>query len=156
MFIAHKTESGEEQSLKDHLVGVAEMAKSFSVPKFKELAYIVGLLHDVGKYQESFQKRINGANIQVEHFGCGAQAAYEKYGKIVKYILASCIAGHHSGIPDGGTEGDTEYDYTLKARLQRCFEDYQTYEKEISLPDFSVNDFLHLFEDEPWNDKYNF
>ena len=62
----------ETQSLRSHLEGTARIAESFAVTPWKEVAYNSGLLHDVGKYQSSFQKRIRGASIRVDHSTCGA------------------------------------------------------------------------------------
>lgn len=37
---------------------------------------------------------------------------------ILSRMMEYCIAGHHSGIPDGGTTNDYETDPTLTGRLK--------------------------------------
>ena len=51
-YIAHSANSnGEEQSMKQHSKGVAELMKSFALANdFAEIYSYCGLLHDLGKY----------------------------------------------------------------------------------------------------------
>ena len=60
------------QTVKEHAEGTAELAAAFAIPKLKELLYQCGMLHDIGKVSDKFQRRIDGANIRVEHSVCGA------------------------------------------------------------------------------------
>ncbi|MEO5657098.1 MAG: CRISPR-associated endonuclease Cas3'', partial [Nitrospiria bacterium] len=62
-YIAHRRElDGATQSLEDHLLGVAEMAKSFAAKVgLKEQGELVGLLHDLGKYSKEFQTYLQSA-----------------------------------------------------------------------------------------------
>ena len=102
--LAHLRESPsgslESQSLQDHLHGVACMAGDFAA-KFesREWGYLAGLWHDLGKYQEEFQQRLQGAAISVEHSGLGAALACEK-SREKGLPLAFALAGHHSGLPN--------------------------------------------------------
>ena len=108
-YVAHKNEStGLIQTVKEHSENTASLCREFAIPELKDFLYVIGLLHDVGKFQESFGKRINGANIKVEHSTCGALAAKEKYAipDPMALMMEYCIAGHHSGIPDGGFPND--------------------------------------------------
>lgn len=146
-YIAHINKfTDETQSVKAHCENTAELCREFSVTELKEFAFTIGLLHDVGKYQKSFVKRINGANIRVEHSTCGAQAAAEQYGKITALMMGYCIAGHHSGIPNGGFPNDD--DSTLRGRMGRKFEDFSEYKVELSLPQLEEKKWLeYLLED---------
>ncbi|MCD8206864.1 MAG: CRISPR-associated helicase Cas3' [Bacteroidales bacterium] len=65
----------EWQPLREHLENVADTASYFALDGFKNCAYIEGLLHDVGKYQESFQGRLRGSTKAVDHAVCGAKEA---------------------------------------------------------------------------------
>lgn len=150
-FIAHKkvNNEGKEviQTVREHCENVAVLAKNYSVPEFKELIYICGLLHDIGKYQIDFQRRISGENIAVEHSTCGAKVVQESFTDqdvpvCIEHIMESCIAGHHTGIPDTGSMTDTCDMPTLEGRLQRTFQDYSVYKQEISVPELSVNEIL--------------
>jgi len=126
--------TNEVQTIKDHSLCTAEMAKNFSVAELKPLVYSLSLLHDIGKYQPSFQERINGKNIRAEHSTCGAIEAKKLFGKGASSLIAQyCIAGHHSGIPNGGNFADTKDDVTLQGRLKREFEDYSDYKSELTV-----------------------
>lgn len=136
VYKAHVDESsGEIQTVKEHSENTALLCKEFSLPALKDMMYAVGLLHDIGKYQALFQERIDGKNIKVEHSGCGAKVAIQKYPGIVGYLMAYCIAGHHSGIPDGGFQNDTPDKSTLSGRVKREFDDYEIYKKDLNVPE---------------------
>ena len=134
--IAHINEfTGEIQTIKEHSENTAELCRSYSVPELKDFMYALGLNHDVGKYQGSFSRRINGENISVEHSTCGAIAAEELFSSgAVSLIMKYCIAGHHSGIPDGGLPNDRSDEATLYGRMKRKFEDFSEYKNELDIP----------------------
>jgi CRISPR-associated endonuclease/helicase Cas3 len=73
-----------------------------------------GLLHDVGKYSDAFQRRIAEDAGRVDHATGGAKEASELYGKEVGRLLAYGIAGHHGGLPNGGNADER----ALLSRLQ--------------------------------------
>lgn len=127
--------SGDIQTVREHSENTALLCSEFSFPDLKDMMYVIGLLHDIGKYQSLFQRRIDGENIKVEHSGCGAQIAIQKYPSIVGYLMAYCIAGHHSGIPDGGFKNDTPDQPTLSGRVKREFDDYTAYEDDLRFPE---------------------
>jgi CRISPR-associated endonuclease/helicase Cas3 len=93
------------QLLKDHLMSVADLAKQLALSArpddkgFAQLAYITGLLHDLGKYQRAFQVMLREVTQgkpkkQVLHSVYGA--AFAKKEKL--YNSALTILGHHSGL----------------------------------------------------------
>lgn len=135
-FIAHINEdTGAKQSVAAHCENTAERAAQFSIEPLRDVVYAAGLLHDIGKYQPAFQARINGRNIRVEHSVCGAKVAQDRYENALSLLLQYCIAGHHSGIPDGGNMAvDTTDMATLSGRLKRETEDFSAYEQEIVPP----------------------
>lgn len=119
------------QLLKDHLRSVEKLTEK-SASKFgaAKLGSILGLIHDIGKYSEEFQKRLAGINIKVDHSSAGAQELNHHYNKIGK-ALAYIIAGHHGGLPDGNP-GDPA---NLPGRLSKSdIPDYQAYKNEIEIP----------------------
>lgn len=145
MYIAHIREgTGEIQTVKEHSEETARLCKEYSIPRLKDITYAIGMLHDVGKLQRSFQYRISGGNIRVEHSTCGALAAKELYPGPVGLLMEYCIAGHHSGLPDGGYPGDTEDQSTLCGRLKRRFEDFSAYKEELELPKINVKEVTEL------------
>jgi len=129
IYKAHINEDTNEiQTVKEHLENTAVLCRQFSIPAMKDILYIMGLLHDIGKYQDIFQQRINGKNIRVEHSGCGAAVADKLYPNTIGLIMGYCIAGHHSGIPDGG-----DGEQALNGRLKREFEDFSAYKEELDI-----------------------
>lgn len=126
-YIAHKRNEtdGKEELLIDHLTETAIMAKRFAEPfAYGDLMYLVGLIHDIGKYSQEFQKRIRGVNIQVDHSTAGTQLAKKNHELIMG---AFCIAGHHSGIPNMGGPSSLGRDGTFFGKL-----------KDTGIPDCSV------------------
>lgn len=145
-FIAHINEdTGAKQSVSAHCKNTAERAAQFSIEPLRDVVYAAGLLHDIGKYQPAFQARINGRNIRVEHSVCGAKVAKDQYANALSLLLQYCIAGHHSGLPDGGNPTvDTADMSTLSGRLRRETEDFSAYEQEIAPPAIDTDTF-HTF-----------
>lgn len=154
MYKAHINHIKKEiQTIKEHSENTALLCKEISIPELKDIMYTIGLLHDIGKYQKSFQERIDGKNIKVEHSTCGAIVANEKYKNAVALIMMYCIMGHHSGIPDGGYKNDTSDMPTLFGRLKRNFEDYDQYLKELKIPDINEEEFIKFLAQDCNNDK---
>lgn len=124
-YIAHiRKAGGDPQSLEDHLLGVAEIAKALaSKIGLAPQGELIGLLHDLGKYSNEFQAYLKsavglinqdgeefvdarGLKGKVDHSTAGAQLIWEelfkqgKIGQVVGQVLSLCIASHHSGLID--------------------------------------------------------
>lgn len=134
----HPLDSNHWQSIQDHLEKTARLAREMGLDAgVAEFAEQAALLHDIGKYSQAFQNRLKGAKIRVDHSTAGAQeirrlknrSPQQKY---IGEILAYCIAGHHGGLPDYGSEVDTDDEATLKARFKRHVEPYDHYAKEVN------------------------
>jgi CRISPR-associated endonuclease/helicase Cas3 len=142
-FYAHSKEGADKaewQRLIDHLKNTAALAYEFGRDAgVSELAATAGLIHDIGKYSFEFQRRLEGDKHRVDHSTPGAKELVTFYGahpqKHVAELLAYCIAGHHTGLPDGGSGIDVDGDGTLQARLKVKNVDYSAYKAEI---DFSI------------------
>ena len=151
MKIAHINEITQKlQTVKEHSEATARIASGFSVAPLKDFIYNIGLLHDIGKYQPSFQEKIvTGKNIRVEHAACGAIEFPKRSGTVLDLMAQFCIAGHHTGLPDGGSFADDTSDSTLCGRLsnQERFEDYSEYLNELKLCKTDGKELLCLFED---------
>lgn len=146
MKLAHK-DGDREQTIIQHLDGTAKRAAEYAIPCMKSLAKCTAMYHDIGKFAEDFIRRLSGERIHFEHSICGAieldKLAATKMEKDMVPMLEYCIAGHHSGLPNGGTKYDDPTDDTLCGRLKRADDytgtkDYSSYKEEVSegLPDF--------------------
>lgn len=129
--LAHISEDGRRtQSVRDHLLGTAALAEAFARPfGGQEQAYLAGLLHDIGKYSDAFQRRLRGGP-KVDHATAGARAAFEAR----QPEIAFAIAGHHGGLPDGGAQTDPAGAGTLWGRLKKEIPPCEGWKNEISLP----------------------
>ncbi|MGN0351075.1 MAG: CRISPR-associated helicase Cas3' [Roseburia sp.] len=149
LYKAHINENtGEIQTVKEHSENTANLCRKFAIPVLEDFMYTIGLLHDVGKFKEDFQRRINKENIRVEHSTCGALVAKELYPNAIGLMMEYCIAGHHSGIPDGGYKNDTSDMPTLCGRLKRYFDDFSAYKEQLQIPQINQKKILDfLMED---------
>ena len=117
-YYAHTREDGERQTVKAHLTGVSEKAEKFSVDLLKPIAKKASLYHDIGKYALNFQKRLDNDKVKFSHAACGA-LEYKKFADkndCFAPLMEYCIAGHHTGLMDGGTVADNS-DSRLSAAL---------------------------------------
>lgn len=115
-FVAHLREDGAQQSVLEHLQGVADLAAAFARPFGGEAdARQAGMLHDIGKYSDGFQQHIRNPAlpIRVDHSTAGAQAIG------AATVPAFVIAGHHAGLADGGSPSDGAEAPTLAGRLKK-------------------------------------
>ncbi|WP_337669332.1 CRISPR-associated helicase Cas3' [Ruminococcus bicirculans (ex Wegman et al. 2014)] len=137
-YYAHTREDGERQTVKAHLTGVSEKAEKFSVDLLKPIAKKASLYHDIGKYALNFQKRLDDDKVKFSHAACGA-LEYKKFADkndCFAPLMEYCIAGHHTGLMDGGTVADNSDSPTLSGTLKRENEytgdnDYSAYTTEI-------------------------
>ena len=136
-YLAHiSPDEKREQTIKQHAEGTAERAAEFAKSfDHEDWGYCEGLLHDIGKYTKSFDERLHGAKIMVDHATAGAQLCSSLKG-LYPY-LSYCIAGHHAGLPDTGDKADTGSQKTLQGRLKKKIDDYQPYAEDIKIPDLT-------------------
>ncbi len=140
IYTAHKCDE-RVQTVKEHSQETADLCQTFTVEPWQEFFYNISLLHDIGKYQESFQKRINGnKKIKAPHSICGAKTSKQEFGSTgVAIISQYVIAGHHSGLQDIGTKKDTEEKGTLYGNLARQSENYDEYKNDIIIQNVNLN-----------------
>ncbi len=129
-------ESEDWQPLIDHLRKTAEMARDFGADaNVADLAYIAGLIHDLGKYSAEFQRRLQGGP-RVDHSTAGATELKKLLEGtpqgVYAQLLSYPIMGHHTGLPDYGSETDLEGS-TICGRLKNNLPDYSAYKGELDL-----------------------
>jgi len=134
-FVTHRREDGTFQPLKEHIENVGERAAQFAAAfGAEEHGREAGLLHDVGKYSQNGQKRQRDPEhtAKVDHSSAGAQEAFRRKDP----MAAFAVAGHHGGLPDFGSRGDTDGG-TLCSRLNKPLtggDDPSAWKQEIVLP----------------------
>ena len=142
-YLAH-VESDRKQKLIDHLIGSAEIAGKFAQTfNAYEWGYCCGLLHDIGKYSNEFQRKLLGEDIRVDHSTAGAQLCWNRKG--LYSFLSYCIAGHHAGLPDTGECADTGNASSLMGRLKKTVTDYSAFQQEVTVPE--LNNFPFALQD---------
>lgn len=133
IMIAHIDSAGEVQTVKEHLLGTAQKASAFA-GEFgcAEAGFLCGLLHDIGKYSDAFQARIRNPlpSNRVDHSTAGALEAGKTNPDYIP--LGMVIAGHHSGLMDGGNvKAAAAGDGTYFGRLKTKLPDYEKWKKEL-------------------------
>lgn len=130
-----------------HLNKVAWWTAKFAAEMFppspdreaaRQWGYLAGLWHDLGKFHPDFQRKLAGERLQIEHSGAGA-AWSRQHAMHGWEILAFCIAGHHSGLPNfQNAEASGDKLSPLLTRLERA-------KKEVLLcvQSSAADDILH-------------
>lgn len=142
-YYAHSNGSDKEdwQLLIDHLHNTAQLASGFGANEdMSKLAYIAGRMHDLGKYSAEFQARLEGSTQRVDHSTAGAlelrKMSQNPECQAFAELLAYCIAGHHTGLPDYGNVSDMPGESTLMGRMKTTPKDYQACQADLSQESF--------------------
>lgn len=107
LLYAHtRNNSGKWHNLDSHLLSVAkrtkEFASNFYNGQFEDLAYIIGLIHDIGKSHPTFQEYLRAVDegksySKFPHSPWGATLCLLCY-PVFKEAMGLTIAGHHTGL----------------------------------------------------------
>ncbi len=117
MFVAHIREDGTKQSVKEHLENVSQLCSDYSKKiSLENTGKLIGLLHDMGKETEDFNKYIHycffnqedkSLKGSVDHSTSGAKFIYDtflnskdSYEKLAAQIIALVVCSHHGGLID--------------------------------------------------------
>lgn len=118
------------EPLAEHLHKTAERAAGFAALfGLEKIAYIAALFHDLGKYSSEFQRRLEGANIRVDHSTAGAKMILDRATGVDRFmaeLAAYAILGHHAGLPDRKTSEVscfTERIRRFEDRLDPCWQE---------------------------------
>ncbi len=86
------------QLLSHHAEEVAKLAADFlkNTP-WSKTGRLLGMLHDLGKYQDQFQNYLKDKSSTTPHAWVGAGMFYQNH-KWQSPLMANCIAGHHMGL----------------------------------------------------------
>lgn len=149
---------GNWHRLEEHLESVAGRAGEFAEPfAAAEWGRFAGLWHDVGKASSAFQEYLekssgsefHSAELRgsIDHTSAGAQYAVDQI-PIFGHLLAYPLAGHHSGLLDGISDGAS-----LHHRLTKSVEPWQSVLGSLpacgppSLPPFLQRRLAHRGDD---------
>jgi CRISPR-associated endonuclease/helicase Cas3 len=128
----------ECQELKEHLDMTAAYAKekaaAFGAAGIGE---VLGRIHDIGKYNGDFQRKIRGATkSKVQHAVAGAYVLDNKYGKYdyMAKLFGIIVASHHTGLSDWGTDADMDR-ITYLGKLKNYKYEVLPYEEDVLLPE---------------------
>jgi CRISPR-associated endonuclease/helicase Cas3 len=135
-YFAHSTsrrDRADWQLLREHLHQVADLARDRAA-KFGagEWGYVAGLVHDLGKYSDAFQARLEGRFERIDHSTAGAVEVGDRWAGVAR-PLQFVIAGHHAGLANGGEE-EAARRTSLRDRLAAAVSDYSSYGGEIEPP----------------------
>jgi CRISPR-associated endonuclease/helicase Cas3 len=123
------------ETLADHLNKVKDSASTFAEAFGARVwGEVLGRCHDLGKFSDEFQAYLQKSWAEsadagseeegprggrVDHSTFGARFVAQAVGKVSGQLLAFCIAGHHTGLPDETSADDATQRSTLRYKLER-------------------------------------
>ena len=90
-------------------------------PDLEPWGDLLGRWHDLGKYQDEFQRKLLGESVQIEHAGAGAALAVNK-DQQRGLPIAFAIAGHHTGLANAKAN-EVEYGPVKRRTLAERLKD---------------------------------
>lgn len=125
IFLARKDKNGNTQTLERHLQNVSKICADFC-KNYSHIASLLGLVHDMGKSCNQFQRRLNGENKRVDHSSSSAIFLLKEiidvenlsleenyYFKFVILMCAFASSCHHKGLIDMIIREESEFDILL-------------------------------------------
>ena len=151
-YLAHTTKDGRTQTVLQHLTATAQRLAKVAVHALP-LIFPAGLqfgsatkgtwelglqAHDLGKYSDGFQNRLMHHGPKVDHATAGAFECF----KLGQPYAAFAVAGHHSGLPDGGSQTDSPDSSSFLGRMNRALQgklpEYGAWKSELALSNFPL------------------
>lgn len=113
--------SGRWQKLITHLLAVASLCGAYAkVFGAETLGYIAGLLHDIGKYSDKWQRYLLGKGAKQDDHDHLSLGAYVAASENELLYVAECIASHHRGLVPLGCIDDLPDAKTLWGRVNKA------------------------------------
>lgn len=157
-FVGHIRDDGTKQSLLDHLEGTAKLCSEFaSKIGCENLGFLMGLLHDQGKYTQWFteyirsshegnhsQKKRNHSSAGAQHITQLCKDSKNLAEEITAKLIAEAVCCHHSGLCDNLTPlGEDAYDVRIYPNTPISYEEtLQNFQTELE----SKYNIYELFE----------
>ncbi|MBS2039195.1 CRISPR-associated helicase Cas3' [bacterium] len=100
IFLGHsESKTGRTQPLVEHIRGVEQRTcEALEGWYAQDEARLAALLHDLGKYTEAFQRRLQGLEEGLDHWSSGTLACLQAPHQAFAAALA--VYGHHVGLPE--------------------------------------------------------
>ncbi len=139
-YLAHsRSDTGHEDPVATHLSNVARTAEQHAEAfGCAEEAHLAGLLHDLGKYGELFQRLLRELEHGIDHSSAGAWVALSRYQRS-GIAAALAIQGHHVGLQQASEDHLKDL---LPARLA------EKLPPNMRLSDPDTDHLLQLFADD--------
>jgi len=139
-YLAHsRSDTGHEDSVATHLSDVAHTAAQHAAAfGCSDEAHLAGLLHDLGKYGDLFQRRLKGQERGIDHWSAGAWAALSRYQRS-GIAAALAIQGHHVGLQQASDDHLSDLDPTRLA---------ENHPLNLRLSDPDTDHLLRLLDDD--------
>lgn len=149
MLYAHsENNDGVLHTLEDHSIHTANLAEDIcKVERLKDIAYMLGLCHDLGKAYQEFQDRLTGKNKEsFNHPGMSIVLIRKYFPELLsRERLEEIISGHHRGLNIAIPK-----DYLLEERLgvpaqvEKFVESMKPYTRQMTKQKVSYHDSLYL------------
>jgi CRISPR-associated endonuclease/helicase Cas3 len=136
LYAHSKNQQGKWHLLSQHLFGVGEIMRRFSEDfyngKVSELAWLIGIIHDLGKVHPGFQEYLKAQtegmkHPKVPHSPWSASFVYRVFENFQgRHMLALPVAGHHSGLGEhGGLQANICENYCEQGILEAMFKTFK-------------------------------
>lgn len=122
MYFARKSsDDSRKQPLDQHLREVSRLCElclqEWRFPYAREAGMVAGLLHDLGKYSDQFQDRLEGADVKVNHWEPGYDVA-----RLCRPLqsAARAIRAHHLGLRQEHAPDSYRYENAVIPSAVEC------------------------------------
>ncbi|OGX78737.1 hypothetical protein A6395_10375 [Exiguobacterium sp. SH31] len=164
-FIAHvRAKDGEIQSVRQHLLDAKCLAEQWGNPLgLSKVCGLAALLHDMGKYSDTFQdyirRAVSGEKVrrgEVDHATAGGRLLFDKLkgkspNQLLGEIVSNAIISHHGNLHDYVQGEDSPFLQRVEVKTLEEYEvcKHRFFDEVISETDF--NDYVEVANQQLWN-----